>query len=144
MDDKTTPEIVSDIHELGAKALKVAFAKGDSFGGRTGANSNWTRFDSLRFDAWNPSNGPVNLVLVVKHAKTTNSQTRVQIPIKLKPGKNEVKISVGDMTNVNGTAADLANVLRWYIADEEQGGPTVYFGDILLHAGETASPSTGA
>ncbi len=143
MDDKTTPEIVGDIPELGTKSLKVAFAKGDSFGGRTGANKNWTPFDSLRFDAWNPSNGPVNLVLVVKHDKTTNYQTRVQIPIKLKPGKNEVKIGIGDMTNVNGTAADLANVERWYIADEEHAGPTVYFGNIVLHTGETAPPSPG-
>src|SRR5262249_33506416 len=43
MDDKTTMEIV-DSKELGGKALKVPFAKGDSFGIPKGAAKDWKKF----------------------------------------------------------------------------------------------------
>ena len=36
LENKTKPEIVDDVKELGGKALKVAFAPGDSFGTRAG------------------------------------------------------------------------------------------------------------
>src|SRR5207249_4214069 len=101
MDDKTTPEIVTTVAELGGKALKVPFAKGDSFGAKAGANKNWKRYTMLRFDAFNPSKETVSLELAVAHARTTNFHTRVAAPIKLKPGKNEVKIGIDEMTNEN-------------------------------------------
>src|SRR5436309_11267665 len=89
-DDKTKPEIVTNHPELGGKALKVAFAKGDSFGGRVGANKNWKRFAQFHFTAFNPSNEAVKLELAVAHGHSTSFQTRVAMPIKLKPGKNDV------------------------------------------------------
>ena len=56
MDDKTVPATVEGIPELPGKAMKVPFARGDSFGGKVGASSkNWKRFAVLRFDAVNPS-----------------------------------------------------------------------------------------
>src|SRR5438045_1248432 len=90
-DDKTFPEIVES-KELGGKALKVAFNKGDSFGSKTGNNKNWKRFAFFRFDAVNPSAKAVNLELTLVHGRSTSYQTRVVMPIKLKPGKNEVKL----------------------------------------------------
>ena len=39
------------------------------------------------------------------------------------------------LANVNGSAPDLANVVRWYIADVNSKGPTVTFGDIYLEGG---------
>jgi hypothetical protein len=137
MDDKTKPEIVA-LKELGDRVMKVAFAPGDSFGGNAGANKNWKRFAHFRFDAFNPAAMPIALELTVVHARSAGYQTRVVVPIKVKPGKNEVKIGIDEMANVNGSTPDLANVVRWYLLDPAGKGPTVYFSDIWLDGGEAA------
>jgi hypothetical protein len=143
-DDKTKPEIVEGVKELGGRALKVAFNRGDSFGARAGSTANWKRFARLRFDALNPSREPVALALTVVHARSTSYQTRVAMPIKLKPGKNEVQVGIDEMANVNGTAPDLARVTRWYILDVANKAPTVFFGDIWLEGGEPPAASAPA
>jgi hypothetical protein len=143
-DDKTKPEIVNDFKDLGGKALKVAFAPGDSFGGKVGANKNWKRFAQLRFDGFNPGKDPVALALTIVHGRSTSHNTRVLQPIRLKPGKNEVKIGIDELANVNGSAPDLANVIRWYILDVDKKGPTVYFSDIALEGGDTPASPTAA
>jgi hypothetical protein len=144
MDDKTHPEIVDGVKELDGKAMKVAFAKGDSFGGKVGASlKNWKRFAAFRFDAVNPAQETVTLELAVSHARSTSFHTRIAVPIKLKPGKNEVKIGIDEMTNENGSAPDLANVTRWYLNDIKGAGPTVLFGDIYLEGGEAPAPAVG-
>jgi hypothetical protein len=143
-DDKTKMEIVDNFKDLGSgKALKVPFAPGDSFGSRGGGNTNWKRYALLRFDAFNPAKDPVNLELTVVHARSTSYQTRAVQLIKLKPGKNEVKIGIDELSNVNGSAPDLARVTKWYINDTASKAPTVYFGDIWLEGGEPAAPATG-
>jgi hypothetical protein len=142
-DDKTKPEIVENVKELPGKALKVPFAPGDSFGTRGVANKNWKRFTLFRFDAFNPATTPVNLALTVVHGRSTSFQTRVVVSMKVKPGKNEVKIGIDEMTNVNGSAPDLANVVRWYIGDEDGKGPTVYFSDVWLEGAEPAPAVVG-
>lgn len=139
LDGKTKPEIVTDVKELGEKALKVAFAPGDSFGSRGGGDSNWKRFAFFRLDAVNPAAKTAELELVVVHRRSSSYQTRVVVPIKLKPGKNEVRIGMDEMTNVNGSAPDLAHVTKWYLADSGSKGPTLYFGDIYLDGGDTPS-----
>jgi hypothetical protein len=139
-DDKTRPEII-DSKELGGKALKVAFAPGDSFGVKSGPPKNWKSFALFRFDAINLSKEPVTLEVAVLHARSTSFQTRVVMPIKLKPGRNEVKIGIDEMTNVNGSAPDLARVTRWYILDANSKAPTVLFSDIWLEGGEPPPPA---
>ena len=83
--NKTKPEIVTNVPELGGKALKIPFAPGDSFGGRAGAHSNWKRFALFRFDAVNPSKNAVKLELTVVHARSTSYQTRVVMPSSRTP-----------------------------------------------------------
>ena len=139
MDDKTKAEIVEDFKELGGKALKVPFAAGDSFGSRVSVNKDWKRFARFRFDAFNPSKDQVSLELTVAHSRSTSLQTRVVMPIKLKPGKNEVAIGIDEMTNVNGSAPNLASVTRWYLSDSGSKAPTVYFTDIWLEGAEAAA-----
>jgi hypothetical protein len=138
-DDKTKPEIVTNVPELGGKALKVPFAPGDSFGARRSANQNWKPYAFFRFDAVNPSKAAVKLELTVVHGRSSSYQTRVVMPIRLKPGKNEVKIGLDEMANVNGSAPDLRNVVRWFLLDAAGKGPTVYFSDIWLEGGEAVA-----
>src|SRR5262249_27025942 len=110
-----------------------------------GANKDWKRFALFRCDAFNPSEKDVKLELAVVHSRSTNYQTRVIVPLRLRPGKNEVKIGIDEMLNVNGSAPNLANVVRWYISDTGSRGPTVYFSDIWLEGEDVAArPPSGA
>lgn len=137
-DDKTKPELVDD-KELGGKALKVAFAAGDTVGDRTAKVKNWKPFSTLHLLAVNPGKEEVKLVLNVFHARTTNYDTRVVHPVTLKPGKNEISIGVDELANVNGSAAALNDVRKWFLADDAKKGPTILFGDMWLDGGEAAT-----
>jgi hypothetical protein len=135
---------VDDQKELVGKALKVAFAAGDTVGVRTSKVSNWKPFVSLRFNVFNPSKDTVTLTLNVFHARTTDYNTRVSVPLKFKPGKNDVNLSINSLANTNGGVPDLANVRRWYLADDDKKGPTLYFGDFWLEGGEAPpAPAPG-
>lgn len=121
--------------ELG-QALKVELV--NSFGARKAAVADWTAYSALAFAAFNPSAQNVKLTLTVRHARSVNFATRVDVPLSLKPGRNDVQLPIASMKNNNGTAADLAHVVRWYIAIE--GKPaTLYFGDIYLVGGGAAT-----
>src|SRR5947209_3629782 len=138
-DDKTVPVIVDNVKELPGKVLKVAYAKGDSFGVKGGGVKNWKRFAMFRVDVFNPSKDTVTLELNVEHSRSTNYQTRVAIPFKLKPGKNEVKIGIDEMANVNGSTPDLTNVRRFFVVDQEGKSPTLYFSNFWLEGGAEAT-----
>jgi hypothetical protein len=40
------------------------------------------------------------------------------------------------LTNINGTSADLAGIVKWYIHVEGGKTPTLYFGNFWLEGGE--------
>ena len=142
--DGATTMTIDDCKELGGKALKVVFAKGDSFGDRQARVANWKPFISLQFKAFNPGQQKVPLTLTVKHKRTTSFQTRVDFPFTLNPGKNEVKIGIDELVNVNGSAPDLSGVGKWYFACAENATPTLYFGDIWLVGDDLpAAPAAG-
>ncbi len=143
--DGATTMTIEECKELGGKALKVVFAKGDSFGDRQARVANWKQFVSLQFNAFNPSRQKVPLILTVKHKRTTSYQTRVDFPFTLNPGKNEVKIGIDELTNVNGSAPDLSAVGKWYFGCEEGATPTLYLGDVWLVGDDRpAAPAAGA
>ena len=142
--DGATTMTIEECKELGGKALKVVFAKGDSFGDRQARVANWKPFVSLQFNAFNPAQQKVPLTLTVKHKRTTSYQTRVDFPFTLNPGKNEVKIGIDELANVNGSAPDLSAVGKWYFACAEGAAPTLYFGDIWLVGDDLpAAPAAG-
>ena len=130
--DGATKFALENQKELGGPALKISFAPGDSAGDRIAKVTNWKQFDELTFSAFNPTNENVKLTFTVRHKGTTNYQTRVDIPVSLKPGRNDIKISTNSMRNVDGSSPDLGNVVKWYIACEPDKEPTIYIGDILL------------
>lgn len=128
--------------ELGGKALKVVFADGDSFGMSRGASErNWKPFTAVEFSALNPSRQSVKLSFAVRHAGTTGFQTRVDVPVTLKAGRNDVRLSIGEMVNVNGSKPDLSDVVHWYLACHPGQTPTLYFSDFWLVGGD-AEPSS--
>ncbi len=130
--------------ELGPMVLKVVFASGDSFGMSRGASErNWTPFSAVEFAAFNPSRANVELSFAVRHQGTTNFQTRVDVPISLKPGKNDVRLIIGEMVNVNGSKPDLSDVVHWYLACPPDQTPTLYFSDFWLVGGD-AAPKDGS
>ncbi len=135
---------IVDSPELGGKALKVAYASGDSIGMRQARVKNWKPFISLQFAAFNPAKEDVHLTLTVRHKRTTSMQTRVDVSIVLKPGKNAVVLGIDKMQNVNGSAPDLADVGRWYINCDEGKTPTLLFGDIVLVGDDAAVPAAGS
>ena len=132
----------SDLRELGGdKAMKVVFADGDSFGMSRGASvRDWEPFSTVEFAAFNPLRKSVKLSFVVRHGGTTGFQTRVDLPVTLKPGKTEVRLNIAEMVNVNGSKPDLSDVVHWYLACHPGQTPTLYFSDFWLTGGK-ATPS---
>ena len=143
--DKTTFSI-EDSTGLGGPALRVIFSNGDSFGDRISKVKDWTPFTALEFTAYSPTPKDVRLVLTVKHKQTTSYSTRVDIPVTLTPGKSNVHLPISTMRNVSGSAPDLGDVVRWYIACEDGQTPTIDFGDIWLVGedvpGKASAPTT--
>lgn len=142
MDDKTKPEPGDAPPEMGGKAIKVAFFAADSVGDRISKVKSWKPFTAFHATIFNPAKDTVTLTLTILHARSTNYNTRVVVPIKLKPGKNDINIGIDELANVNGSAPDLANVRKWYFADDGKKSPTLYFGDIWLEGSE--APAAGA
>lgn len=126
-----------DEHSPIGKALKVPFPANDSFGDRVSPPLNdWTTFNGVQFDVFNPDSNAYVLHFVVTHRRSTNYPTRIDAPFQVKPGKNRIKIPIPSMSNVNGTSADLANIVRWYIHVEGGKTPTLYFTTISLEGGD--------
>jgi len=130
--DRMKITLVEKQPDLGDKAIQVEFLPDDSFGDRSAKIENWKPFTRLRFDAFNPTKETVGLTFNVNHRRTTSYQTRAVAPFSLKPGKNSIEIGIDDLANVNGSAPDLAKVLKWFIAIDQGPSPTIFFGDIYL------------
>jgi hypothetical protein len=139
--DNRTKLSLEESAALGGKALKVEYAVGDAFGTKGIGERNWKPFVAVEFSVLNPSREDVKLTFVVKHRRTTNYQTRVDRPVVLKPGKNNLRLGIDELANVNGSAPDLSAVQHWYLSNESGKPITLYFGDFWLTGGE---PTGGA
>ena len=135
---------LEDCKELGGQALKVAFPNGDSFGDRAAKVTNWKPFTRLEFAVFNPSTEPATINLNVKHHRSTNYSTRIDMPIAIAPGRNAIKLDIADMHNVNNSAPDLDKVVRWYFANSTGKKVTLFFGNINLVSDDTPPSSPTA
>ena len=140
-DDQTKPQLVQE-PKLGGQAMQVKFAAGDTIGQRAKL-TNWSKFSRLCFEVLNLGK-PATLELNVLHAGSKNYDTRVVVPLQIKPGKNEVALPLAKFKNVDGSAPDLAHVVRWYLADNHSEAPTLVFGDITLEKAADKSAATQA
>jgi serine/threonine protein kinase len=127
---------IEDHPPLG-RALKVAFPANDSFGHRVGTHlTDWTTYTGLQFDIVNPGKESHVLHFNLLHRRSTNYQTRVDVPFFVKTGRSKVKIPIPPMMNTNGTAPDLAGIVRWFITVEGGKAATFYFGNLWLEGGD--------
>ena len=115
--------------ELGGKALKVVFAGSDSFGQTVVKVKDWRPFLTIQFDVFNPGPEKVRLALNIKHKRSTSYQTRIEVPCPIPPGKSSIKLSLDEMSNVNGSAPDFSLVTHWYVICQADKSPPLYFGD---------------
>ncbi len=123
--------------ELGGAAVQIELI--DSFGQRSAKVQDWTPFQTLHLNIVNQGAKEFEVGFNLFHSGTKAFATRVMVPFVLKPGKNEIRIAVKDLKNTNGSAANLAEVRRWYVASETRA--TLLVGDIYLEgkAGGTTS-----
>ena len=123
---------LGECQELGGLALKVQFPPGDSFGEQFAKISNWQPFTHLEFSVFNPAPEPVTLALNVKHQQTTNYSIGVDLPLSIRPGRQDIKLNLSSLLNTDGSTPNLASVSRWYFANTTGKPATLFFGDISL------------
>lgn len=139
-DDRSKLSLVERA-DLGGRALQVERLSGDSFGDSMARVADWRRFGTLEFSAVNGAARPVELGLNILHAGTTDYPTRVDHRVRLRPGRNDVRIDLRSLRNVDGSMPDWEEVRRWYLAcEEEQPDARLWFGDFVL---KLAGGSTG-
>ncbi|MEI8063567.1 MAG: hypothetical protein WCH84_05845, partial [Verrucomicrobiota bacterium] len=90
---------------------------------------------------FNPSAEPVTLGFNIKHQRSNNYQTRMDIPLRIAPGRNDLKVAISGMANVDGSAPDLEKIVRWYLANTTEKPITLFVGDISL-TGDDAPPAS--
>ena len=132
---------IEDCQGLGGPALKVSCPAGDSFGDRSAKVTNWKSFTQVEFSVFNPSFEPITLGFNIKHPRSISYATRLDVPLRIIPGRNDLKILISSLTNVDGSAADLEKIVRWYLANTTGKTITLYIGDINL-TGDAAPQST--
>lgn len=136
LENKTRLDLVE--HPDLGRVLKVAFASGDSVGDTRVRVKEWSRFQRFEFQAHNPADGDVKLLLTVKHRGTSGYRTRIDVPLALHPGSNTVKLDLRKLRNIDGSRPDLSAVRHWYLS-APGGEPTLYFGSFYL-AGKDGGP----
>ncbi len=127
--EKTTFVKIDDA-QFGA-VLKVTLT--DSIGQSKPAVKNWASFGTLVLEIGKSDVGNMMLKLNIKHAQTKNYATRVDVPVLVKPGKNQIRLAIADLKNTNGSTPDLTDVKHWYLAIDQPG--ILYLGDVYLEGG---------
>ncbi|MSU76969.1 MAG: hypothetical protein EXS16_02625 [Gemmataceae bacterium] len=119
--------------------FNVALA--DSIGQSKPIVKNWAGFSTLVLQLGKHDMGNLALKLNVKHAQTKNYATRIDIPVTVKPGRNEIRLTLADLENANGSAPDLSDIKHWYLATNQP--VTLFLGDVWLE-GAAGKPITVA
>ena len=131
---------IEECKGLGGPALKVECPAGDSFGDRAAKVTNWKPFTQVEFSIYNPSFDPVTLGFNVRHQRSTSYATRLDIPLRIAPGRNDLKVAISGLANVDGSPPDLDKIVRWHLANTTAKPVTLFFGNISL-TGNDALPA---
>ena len=139
---KSTMTAVEEHATHGKKALKLesrAPAGNIQF---TGFEKNWSTYDSLAIDVYNPSDKPVMISGWVR-GKDPNAGwwDRYNYERQIKPGFSSLRFATGSMTGPNGgKPIDTANVVKFNIAIDKA---TLYIDNVRLIRGSEEIPVAG-
>ena len=134
---------IEDCKALGGPALKIVCPVGASFGDRVAKVTDWKSFATLEFTVFNPTSDRVTLALNIRHQQSANHSTEVDLPIAVRPGRNELSLTLGNLLNADGSTPNLARVTRWQLANTTGSPVTLFFGDISL-VGDDPLPGNSA
>jgi hypothetical protein len=129
-------------------SLKLAFSKPGWAGEYNPKRSNWIGYKWIKFNAFNPTDKSVKMAIGIKDEQSIgNSEARktwIVIPFELKPGMNDVKLSLEGIKAQDGRTADLKRVKQWFFSYkffpenswEEKGGDefTVFISNLRLES----------
>ncbi len=105
-------------------------ALADSIGQSKPPVRNWAGFTTLVLTMAKREAGNVKLNLNIKHTQTKNYATRIDVPVIVKPGRNEIRLAIADLKNSNGSSPDLSDVKHWYLATDK--AVAIFLGDVWL------------
>lgn len=123
--------------ELGGKSIKVTYTGPESalsmgyWGLGAPPGSNWTGYDTLRFEAYNPTNNILSLYLAVRDQQP-GYENRADLPFKLTPGLNRVELPISTIVTNAGKQLDKAHITQWFIPCDQAA--VVYFANIRLES----------
>ena len=125
--------------QLGGRCLKVTYLQADSsFGQLRPRRTDWTEAERFRVDVWNPLDTPIRVTWTLKHAKSRDFATRVDVPLQLRRGKTTVTVDLRRLKNNDGSAVELSQVRHWYISCARPL-TTLFFSDFLLEAAKKSA-----
>jgi len=109
-----------NIAEGAGLGLKLAFSKTGWAGEFKPRKGNWTGYKYLRFSAFNPTDRKVTMALGIKDefSKGGNAERKTWIaqPYELKPGMNQVEITLEGIKAQDGRVADLKKIKQWFLS----------------------------
>ncbi|MFT3883743.1 MAG: hypothetical protein QM703_29450 [Gemmatales bacterium] len=131
--DEATKATVGDNKELGGKCIKVDLR--NSIGVSKSNITDWKPYTALAFDM--AVEKDLTLIFTIRHAKTKDFANRVDREFQLKAGKNTIRFPIDTLVNNDKSAPDLENIVRWYIAldEEKDKAALIYLGDVWLEGG---------
>jgi len=129
----------------GELSLKLAFSKPGWAGEYNPKKGSWGGWKWIKFNAFNADDRKAKMTFVIKDEKSDKDRkTWIVIPFELKPGMNEIKISLEELKAQDGRKADLKKVKQWHFSYkffpenewEEKGGDefTVFISNLRLES----------
>lgn len=133
----------------GRAALAVTFLPGEFPGvsllGKTALLQGWERFDSLRFEVFNPTNRPVPFTIRIDDAQSHNFESRFNDEFVLRPGVNRLEYPLHRLPTEDGRRAiDPASIVRLMLFTGKRSEPlTLWIDHVRLETRSSAAPPAG-
>jgi hypothetical protein len=135
----------------GSHSLKAVLPAGVSYPGISAGSEllgDWSGYDLLTFQVYNPSQSTVGLNLRIDDDQSTDAyQTQFNTGVQLTPGWNRFRFVVGQLRAVSGRPINLRSIKALLLFIGQRSEPTtLYFDDIKLAqlAGKLAVPRARA
>ncbi len=141
-------ELSAEHAEKDKKCLKITLSKGGAdnapygkgkFGVTSPKQPDWSKWEMIKFKAFNASPEIVSLVFIIRDADHPSTyMDRAETTVVLPPGESKQEIFIQGIASNNGNAMNLKKVLEWYFATTSLPEKPIilYFSDMELVTGE--------